>query len=78
MTLWMTALKPKTKSMDKCMTSYWYSDKFYININWKNGITEVKELLKECVKCKDLIECKKLDIFLTLLQQNGQSDNSAE
>lgn len=60
------------------MTSYWYGDKFYININWNNGITEEKELLKECVKCDKLIECKKLEIFLTLLQQNGESNNLAE
>ena len=60
--------------MNKCISSQWYeleSNRFYVNIWDNNWIDTRKDLLQICVKCNEFIKCKKLDILLTLLLQNG-------
>lgn len=55
---------------NKCQSSQWYSDKFYVNIDNNAWITDVIELDKICVKCDKILECTKRLVFITLLEHN--------
>ncbi len=53
-----------------CLSSQWYDSEFYVNIDKTHWIRNTRELLIECVDCQQLLDCKKREIFYTLLQEN--------
>lgn len=69
-----------------CRESHWFDSeeqKFFVIIDSNPYITDVKDMLIHCFKCKEWYTCPKQNLLLKWLEQNAsqkwqraQSDNS--